>query len=1281
MDPLRSSLLSETDANGNRTDLAYDPLGRLTAVWLADRDKERNAERPSLKFEYNIRTDAPSSVVTHELDHRGDYAASYEIYDGLLRPRQQQSPGIGGRLISDVFYDSRGNAVLERESYPNDEKPGDKLFVVNNEDEIPRQTESVYDGAGRQTATIQRSRGKEVLRTSVQELGDRTLVTVPDGDTASTTLYDTRGRTTEVRQHHGNKPEGSYDATTYTYTKADELASVTDPAGNVWRYSYDLRGRKTKTVDPDAGTSTFEYDDLDQLVSQTDGRGRTLAYTYDELGRQTGVFDDSPKGAQRVGMVYDTVQKGQLTSATRYSGDSAYTQRVVRYNKLYQPLVTEIGIPASEGVLSGKFQFSTDYNPDGSVQGIVLPKAGKLPRELVQYQYNEIGLPTLVQAGRDKIISEAKYSKIGELVQREYHKGNSGSKKTWATYDYDLRNGRLKSISTVPEIGSGSLSHQTYGYDDAGNVTSISDKPTAEGLAADTQCFAYDSLRRLTDAWTPKPGGEDDDTGTCGQEPSTDKLGGAAPYWHSYSYDKVGNRLTETRHSQSGDVKRSYTHPDPGQLQPHALKKVEETGPEGDRLEKYDYDESGNMTGRLTAEHDQNLEWDAEGNLVKVTENDGGQATTYTYDANGDRLIRRDAQSSTLYLPGMELRFDATTQKTEATRYYEHAGETVAVREDDGSLSWLVSDHHGTGQLAIDATTGEVAQRRFTAFGEERSSTGEWPGEKGFVGGTIDASTGLTQLGARAYDAAIGRFISVDPVMDPTDAQQMHGYVYSNNNPVTWSDPSGLFLSKAWNWTKSKVKKGVKKAKSVYNKGKKYVKKQYKKAKKYVKKKYHQAKRYVRKKYTQARRYVRKAYAKTKSYVRTAYRKTSAFVRKHKNTIIATGVGIAVGAACTAATAGAGAIGCAALGGAASSLVQYQLDTPKDQWSVTGALGATAMGGAFGAAGGAIGGKVASAAANRMSSGTGLSSRVGSLFSRSKGGGASSGRGSGTCPVGNSFIPGTGVLMADGSKKPIEDVDVGDKVIATDPETGEQSEKTVLATIVGAGSKDLVEITIDTTTERPADTELSPDKGGLNGNGGLPGPLAGGDIIISTEGHPFWVPELGEWLDAGDLRPGMWLETSSGTWVQVTATRAWTQPAKVHNLTVEGVHTFNVAVGASSDVLTHNCGGSINPGLVRFSQDSVGKNFSNGMSIEHVAAGLRSKWISAGDIPPIRLTVRNGNLFTLDNRRLVAFQKAGVPAPFRMATAEEAASEAWKFTTVTNGRSILIRGTEKVWSP
>ncbi len=47
-------------------------------------------------------------------------------------------------------------------------------------------------------------------------------------------------------------------------------------------------------------------------------------------------------------------------------------------------------------------------------------------------------------------------------------------------------------------------------------------------------------------------------------------------------------------------------------------------------------------------------------------------------------------------------------------------------------------------------------------------------------------------LNAREYDPTLGRFISVDPVMDLTDPQQWHAYAYSHNSPVTFSDPSGL---------------------------------------------------------------------------------------------------------------------------------------------------------------------------------------------------------------------------------------------------------------------------------------------------------------------------------------------------------------------------------------------------------------------------------------------------------------------------------------------------------
>jgi hypothetical protein len=124
------------------------------------------------------------------------------------------------------------------------------------------------------------------------------------------------------------------------------------------------------------------------------------------------------------------------------------------------------------------------------------------------------------------------------------------------------------------------------------------------------------------------------------------------------------------------------------------------------------------------------------------------------------------------------------------------------------------------------------------------------------------------------------------------------------------------------------------------------------------------------------------------------------------------------------------------------------------------------------------------------------------------------------------------------------------------------------------------------------------------------------------------------------------------------------------------VHSYYVVAGATT-VLSHNCGEEINPHEVRFSQDSVSNNFSDGHTIEQTASALRSGSLSRHDLPKIRLVEHEGNLFTLDNRRLVAFQQANLDSvPYRMATGKEIAKEFTrknKFTTVTNGIGILIR--------
>ena len=100
----------------------------------------------------------------------------------------------------------------------------------------------------------------------------------------------------------------------------------------------------------------------------------------------------------------------------------------------------------------------------------------------------------------------------------------------------------------------------------------------------------------------------------------------------------------------------------------------------------------------------------------------------------------------------------------------------------------------------------------------------------------------------------------------------------------------------------------------------------------------------------------------------------------------------------------------------------------------------------------------------------------------------------------------------------------------------------------------------------------------------------------------------------------------------------------------------------------------LNPQSIRFSQASIKATFRDGTSIDDLAEELQSGHIRPHDVPAIRVLTRDGKLFTLDNRRLEAFRRAGIDVPVRMATRQEIAEEAWKFTTHNDGVSVRIRG-------
>ncbi|MCI0157207.1 RHS repeat-associated core domain-containing protein [Leifsonia shinshuensis] len=102
--------------------------------------------------------------------------------------------------------------------------------------------------------------------------------------------------------------------------------------------------------------------------------------------------------------------------------------------------------------------------------------------------------------------------------------------------------------------------------------------------------------------------------------------------------------------------------------------------------------------------------------------------------------------------------------------------------------------------MAVSQSTGEVTRRFADPYGNARGAKAEWSSGHGYSNAPESPVTGLTQLGARAYDPVLGRFLSVDPVLAPENPLQNNGYAYSHNNPVTKSDPDGKgdFQGELW---------------------------------------------------------------------------------------------------------------------------------------------------------------------------------------------------------------------------------------------------------------------------------------------------------------------------------------------------------------------------------------------------------------------------------------------------------------------------------------------------
>lgn len=845
LDPARQLSIATSDPNGRITTANYDGLGRLTQAWMPNNPQAGNPSTPSLKFAYAVSRSAYVSTTTSTLHDDGHYSLDVKISDSMLQPRQEQSSPMDGsagtRMIANTRYDSHGWTVISDAAfYNNAAAPKSTPVTTIDSNTIPSETRTTYDGRGRPVSSGLYYNGMYQWATTTGYPGeDLTNTTPPAGAYPTAVITDARGQQVEQRALRPTTSTIAYDYTSYGYDAAGRNTSITGPLAKgavpdsstpKWTTQYDALDNTTRTTDPDVGTTTNTYDDDSEMLTtsttglETGDTATTLVYSYDNLGRQLDLRSAGTIGPLMSQWSYDPTgtngAKGQPASSTEYAANGTtitYTDTVAGYTTDYQPTGDTITVPASSynNTSAVTYTRANIYTPTKDLldtQKITEGGPGALmAAESVGYTYNPMGLPG-ASGGLSSMETNTNYDPHGRVIR-----GVAASQPTQAavTYSWDEPTGRLLNATTNKQTGTAAVDNTTYTYNPAGAITSTTDIEDGGTAASgrDRQCFTYDYLQRLTNAWTdtstltspiagaPTAGG----IGSC-SDAAPANLGGPAPYRQAYDYgtDLTGNRLTTTNYAVSGGAaattttKESYS----GLPTAHAVHSTSSVTGSTTTATTYAYNAGrtissvATINGTAQPAQTRAMTWTAAGRMASLKI--GTATTSYGYDPDGNEIARVAGTGTTLYL-GNDTITLTSGSITKVVRAYPFPGSFTTLRVDtsttnNGTVYFEAGNPQGTQTTTLTATTLAVARRAYTPFGETRTTTnaGTWPGDgKTFLDAPADSSSGLVDLGARQYDPGLGRFESADPVLDPSTPQQLNGYSYSGNDPVDFFDPDG----------------------------------------------------------------------------------------------------------------------------------------------------------------------------------------------------------------------------------------------------------------------------------------------------------------------------------------------------------------------------------------------------------------------------------------------------------------------------------------------------------
>jgi len=803
-----------TDANAGIISYTYTAGGRRSSV-----------------------TDQVGNKTTMTYNNRGDVAT-------VVSPRGNVAGATTADFTTTYAYDGNGNLLRTTHPYPgggtvNHDTGYDQLDrAVSSTDPLGRTSVIGYDNTGNIVSTAD-PLGHTTTYT-YDANGRLTAMTAPDGGSQSST-YDAAGNVTRSTSAIGG-------ITTYTYDDVNRVASMVDPRGNApganpadytVSYGYDPAGNLTRVTDQLGKATTFAYDSNSRITSRTDANGHAVTYKYlDDDTRQSVV---GPDGNTQLATVYSYDNLGNVISRTDALGNIRYT-----YDKLNR--VIDVKDPQNRDTLY-------TFDAEGNLTQTVAPGDTEVGTRTIAYGYDILNRRTSMNqaAGalvytygydaKDQLTSLADpagirtqgYDDAGRLISvsrdnKTFTYGYDGNgnvrSRTWpdgTTVTSTFTNANQLESLTVAGGQLGSAAQYSFAYDPSGRLSTTT-FPTANHLVTDR---AYDRAGRLADLNSHNdagtvaryqlnrdavgnPTGITTTRGTASQHVAYtydvfDRLtaacvgadcGAASTGTIAYSYDEVGNRLSQTLSGSAGNSQTTYAYDSASQLTGSTV-----TTPGGTTSATYLYDRMGNVVQAGPDTFSYNLDHTVASATV------GGSATAYAYDGQGIQISATTAgaaQTRTWQtdvnnaLPQLATESVTTGGATTSRGFVSTPDLAPLGLLTGGQTDSYALDTVGGVATVVNPAGSTMAAYDFEPFGSRRSD-GTAAGTPTSVTNPIQFAGGYqdTTLGARystlarVYDPAAGRYNGVDPVTQSFNEPAVSPYAYVADRPTVSRDPSG----------------------------------------------------------------------------------------------------------------------------------------------------------------------------------------------------------------------------------------------------------------------------------------------------------------------------------------------------------------------------------------------------------------------------------------------------------------------------------------------------------